>query len=310
MGLLDQSYGLRDFVGLAILVTFITAGWVWNNHRLPWWSLMAVGMLAFSALIEVMSLLGELFALGLTVLQASRNLTLLLLLFPWGGLVGLLWAARRRQRLARRLWPWVVGAAVSSLLIEVQPINLQQLSWAAVFQVIIIGGWVSGVALLGVTLGLWAARRFGRLAMLFALGMIYLTFQHLLTPLQANPAAGDALLLILGQSAVPLLFIVLAPLAYLCQGSSSRQIVELGALVGLAVVIDRVLDGLARQNLMWLTGLRSLPILVSVLLLIGYADALYTTQAPPDLSANETPLADQAAPAAIDRPAAGSNDAG
>ena len=176
-----------------------------------------------------------------------------------------------------RVWTLIVLIVACQLAVRVKYFTLFGLSWSTT------GDWLSislysavtGL-LLPVAFGLFPARKHGLLALLFAIGMIYMGIQLLIDVNQKVSAVlenGPGLLAY--KAMTPFLFTVLAPLWFLRARSSRSRIIGLLVISGVALVFNLSVVGVSYGDLPLIIWGSFIPYTASVLLTLFLAYSLY-----------------------------------
>ncbi|OQY86434.1 MAG: hypothetical protein B6D40_01275 [Anaerolineae bacterium UTCFX3] len=260
-------------MGILLLAVFLISAYLWNIRQLPAWSLMAVGMLASICLTMAIGVIG-----GLAAILVGGSASELVLLVLLVALVILLWTSLRGQRVSPLVWTLFAVVIVCQLAVRVKYFVLFGVSWSVAGQWLNISLYAVVVALLlPVALGLCLAQRYGLLAALFVIGMLYMGFQLLVdVNHKVSDQMGGALGFIVYQAMIPMLFTVVAPLWFVRARSLRTRMSGVLALVGLAVILDLVVVGLAYGGalpvIIWISFI---PYTLSVLLTLVLTYLLY-----------------------------------
>jgi hypothetical protein len=279
LGLVSADFSATMAVGGLLLSAFLVAAYWGNGRQLPGWSLLAAGMLAAAALALAAGVLGGLAAL--LAGQGARQLVLLGLLAVLTGSLGHGTLGRRVPRLA---WALLALVVVCQLAVRVKYFVLFGVSWEVAGQWLSISLYAAVMALLlPVALGLRLAPRYGRLALLFVVGMVFISLRLLLdVNHQVSDWLGESPALAAYQAFVPLLFTVAAPLWFARAPSARGRVAGLLALAALAVMVDLVMVGWSyRGALPLMIWISFIPYTTSVLLTLGVADLLYRERPEP-----------------------------
>ena len=260
-------------VGPALLAAYLLSGYWWSGRRVPAWSLMAAGMLASVALTTAAGVAGALAALLL-----ERTASVLVLLLLLGALAAILARAARSHRVPRMAWVLLALIVACQLAVRAKYFLFYGTSWAVAGQWLSISLYaVTSALLLPVALGLPLARRYGVATTLFAVGMVYGGFQILIdVNRQVSDQIGGTAAFLAYAALIPLLFVVAAPLCFVRVRALRSRVGGLLAIVGLAVILDLVVVGLAYGDalppIIWISFA---PYTASVLLALALAILLY-----------------------------------
>jgi hypothetical protein len=272
-GLVNADFSIWMLMGILLLAVFLISAYLWNIRQLPAWSLMAVGMLASICLTMAIGVIG-----GLAAILVGGSASELVLLVLLVALVILLWTSLRGQRVSPLVWTLFAVVIVCQLAVRVKYFVLFGVSWSVAGQWLNISLYAVVVALLlPVALGLCLAQRYGLLAALFVIGMLYMGFQLLVdVNHKVSDQMGGALGFIVYQAMIPMLFTVVAPLWFVRARSLRTRMSGVLALVGLAVILDLVVVGLAYGGalpvIIWISFI---PYTLSVLLTLVLTYLLY-----------------------------------
>jgi hypothetical protein len=273
LGLVTTDFSTSMFVGLILLAIFLVAVF-WSHHQqLPGWSLLAAGMLTASGLLIATGLVG-----GLAALVVGQSATTVVLLFLGALLLVLLKFSGRHQRVARVVWYLCVLIIVCQLAVRLKYFALFGVSWSVVGMWLNISLYAAVIGLLlPVALGQILAKRYGLLAILYTIGMIYVSFQILIdVNSKVSDHLGDTYALAAYKALIPLLFTVLAPLWFLRAPTPRSRIGGLLGLIGSAVIIDLLVVGWSYAGelpvVIWISFI---PYTLSVLLALVWASLLY-----------------------------------
>ena len=234
-GLTYIDFSTKMLAGAVLLAAYLTFAYFWDGRRFPGWSLMAAGMLTSMGLTVVSGVLG---GLASTLVGLSANIIVLLMLLVT--LVAIFIFQMQGQPISWRVWMLIMLIMACQLVVRVKYFTLFGQSWSTA------GDWLSislysavtGL-LLPVVFGLFPARKHGLLALLFAIGMIYMGIQLLIDVNQKVSAVlenGPGLLAY--KAMTPLLFTVLAPLWFLRARSSRSRIIGLLVISGVATCLQ------------------------------------------------------------------------
>jgi hypothetical protein len=273
VGLITTDYSVWMLVGLILLVTFLVSVYWWNNRQLPSWGLMAIGMLASVGLMLASGVIG-----GLVAIIAGKSANTVVLLILLATLITLLGLSMRTQRVP--MFVWVLSALIimCQLAVRVKYFVLLGISWSVAGQWLNISLYAAVIALLlPVVLGPIVAKRYGLLAMLFVIGMIYVSFQILIdVNFKVSDHIGGTLGFVAYKTLIPFLFTVIAPLWFLRARTALNRVGGMLTLVGLAVIIDLLVVGLSYAGelplIIWISFI---PYTISVLLALVLAYLLY-----------------------------------
>ncbi len=271
-GLVSADFSIVMLAGSVLLAAYLTFAYFWNGRRFPGWSLMAAGMLASMGLTVASGILG---GLASTLVGLSANIIVLLAFLVM--LVALFMFAMRDRHISWHVWILIVLIVACQLAVRVKYFAFYGLSWSTA------GDWLSislfsavtGL-LLPVAFGLFPARKHGLLALLFAIGMIYMGIQLLIDVNQKVSAVlenGPGLLAY--KAMTPFLFTVLAPLWFLRARSSRSRIIGLLVISGAALVFNLSVVGVSYGDLPLIIWGSFTPYTASVLLTLFLAYSLY-----------------------------------
>ena len=271
-GLTNVDFSLKMLAGVTLLSAYLLFAYFWNGRRFPGWSLMAAGMLASMGLTIVSGALG---GLGSIIAgQSTNNFVLLVLLIT---LLVIFKYLMQGRRFSWHVWALVMLIVACQLAVRIKYFTLFGLTWSTT------GDWISislystvtGL-LLPVALGLFPARRHGLLAMLFAIGMIYMGVQLLIDVNQKvsfvmpeGPAFTTYKVL------TPLLFTVVAPLWFLRAGTSRKRLTGLLVISGISLIFNLTVVGVSYSDLPLIIWGSFVPYTASVLLTLSLAYWLY-----------------------------------
>jgi hypothetical protein len=273
-------------VGLILLAIFLVSIFGGNNGQLPSWGLMAVGMLTTIGLTIAAGLVGGLAAI---ISGQSTNTVMLLILLTI--LIVLLRFSLRHQKVSRVVWLLLALIVMCQLAVRIKYFTLLGVSWSVVGQWLTISLYAAVIALLlPVTLGLLLAKQHGLLAILFTIGMIYVSFQILIdVNTKVSNHIGNTFTLVAYKVLIPLLFTICAPLWFLRARTSLCRLGGMLILIGFAVIIDLLVVGWSYAGelplIIWISFI---PYTLSVLLALVLAYLLYQesekrpTQVAPD----------------------------
>jgi hypothetical protein len=193
-------------------------------------------------------------------------------------LVVLLGFSVRERRVPPLVWVLLTVVVACQLGVRAKYFVSFGVSWSVAGQWLHISLYAAAIALLlPVALGLRLARRYGPLAMLFVIGMIYGGFQVLVdVNSRVSERIGGTLGFAAYKALIPLMFTVVAPVWFLRARSSRSHLGGVLALSGLAVMIDLVVVGRSYGgNLPLMIWISFIPYTISVLLTLASAHLLY-----------------------------------
>lgn len=271
-GLVSADFSTVMLVGVLWLASYLTFAYFWSGRHFPGWSLMAAGMLASMGLTIVSGVLG-----GLSSIIAGQSANVLVLLALLVTLVAVSGFFLRGRHIPRQVWVLLVLIIACQLVVRVKYFTLFGLTWSTA------GDWISislysvvtGL-LLPVALGIFPARKHGLLAMLFAIGMIYMGIQLLIDVNQkVSTVMGEGPGFLTYKAMTPFLFTVLAPLWFLRARSTRSRLIGLLVLSGLAVVFDLSVVGVSYGDLPLIIWGSFIPYTASVVLTLVLAYLLY-----------------------------------
>lgn len=268
-GLVRTDYSLWMAVGLVGLVTYLLITYRRNNNQLAGWSLLGLGMLAAQALMVIVSIAGGLIAI-LTG-TAVHTVVLLALLITF---VLLLVSYPDRGSLTPLAWGLLFLIILCQLAVRIKYFVELGYSWSVLGQWLSISLYAAMIGLLlPVFMGMFVARRYGYLALLFIVGMIFVGFQNLIDVNEkVSDQIGSKEILLIYKILIPLLFTVLAPLWYVRFRSSIGRLGGLLALIGLAVLVNLLTVGVSyRGELPVIIWVSFIPYTLSVLLTVTLA---------------------------------------
>jgi len=273
VGWVSTAFSAQMLAGSILLATYLAVAYWRNGRRLPAWSLMAAGMLAAAGLVVASGVIG-----GLAAIVAGPSANTFVLALLLAALVALWVLSLRGRRVPPLAWVLLAVVVLCQLAVRIKYFVQFGVSWSVAAQWLDVSLYAVAIALLlPVALGAWLARRYGPLAMLFVVGMVYVGFQVLI---DVNAKVSDRIGGTLGFAAyealIPLLFTVVAPLWFLRARSSRGRLGGLLALSGLAVMLDLVIVGWSYGGelplMIWISFI---PYTVSVLLTLASAHLLY-----------------------------------
>lgn len=273
VGWVSTDFSAEMLLGLILLLAFLVAAYWRNNRQVPAWSLMAAGMLVSVGVTIVSGVIG-----GLAAIVAGDSATVVMLVVFLAALAALLGISVRDRRISALNWGLLALVVLCQLGVRIKYFVLFGVSWSVAGQWLTISLYAAVlVLLLPVALGLRVAQRYGLLAMLFVMGMIYASFQILI---DVNSRVSDWIGGTLGFAAykalIPLIFTVIAPLWFLRARSLPGRLGGLLALSGFAVLLDLVVVGLSYGgDLPLIIWISFIPYTISVLLTLTSAIFLY-----------------------------------
>ena len=263
-GLISTDFSTRMFLGLILLILFLVSIYWWNNKQLPGWSLMAAGMLASVGLMIASGVIG-----GLAAIVAGKSANTIVFLILLVTLITLLGFSGRNRPVSRLAWILIALIIMCQLAVRIKYFFQLGVSWSVAGQWLNISLYSAVVVLLlPAVLGQLLANRYGRLTMLFVIGMIYVGFQILIdVNFKVSDQIGGTLGFVAYKALIPFFFTVAAPLWFLRAHSSLSRKGGMLALVGLAVMIDLLVIGLSyRGELPLIIWISFIPYTISVLL--------------------------------------------
>jgi len=272
-GLVSADFSSRMLSGTLLLAAFLISAYWWNRRQLPAWSLMAAGMLASIGITMATGVIG-----GLAAILAdgsARGLVLLVLLAAW---VVLLWTSLRGRRVSPLVWILLAVIVLCQLAVRLKYFVLFGISWPVAGQWLNISLYAVVIALLlPFALGMLLATRHGRLATLFVVGMLYMSFQLLVdVNHKVSDQMGGTIGFTVYQIVIPLFFTVAAPLWFVRARSWRSRVSGMLALEGLTIILDLVVVGLSYDGalpaIIWISFI---PYTISVLLTLGLTTLLY-----------------------------------
>lgn len=271
-GLTNTDFSIRMLTCAVLLAAYLALAYFWSSRQIPGWSLMAAGMLASIGLTIVSGVLGGL--ASILVGPSANSIVLLVLLVM---LVAALRFSLRGRRFPRLVWILFALVIVCQLAVRVKYFTLFGLSWSTATDWLSISLYsaVTGL-LLPVVLGLYPAQKHGLLAMLFAIGMVYMGIQLLIDVNQKVSAViGDNFSFLAYRAMTPFLFTVLALLWFLCARSPRSRVSGLLVLTGLALAFNLSVVGISYGNLPLILWGSFVPYTTSVLLALVLAYILF-----------------------------------
>ena len=278
-GFTNADFSARMLAGAGLLAAYLTFAYLWGGRQLAGWSLMAAGMLASMGLTVASGILG---GLASTLVGLSANVIVLLMLLVTQ--VAIFISLMQGRHISWHVWMLIVLIAACQLAVRVKYFVLFGLSWSTAGDWLSISLYSAATGLLlPVTFGMYPARKHGRLAMLFAIGMIYMGIQLLIDVNQKVSAVmGDNPGFLTYKAMTPFLFSILAPLWFLRARSNLSRLMGLLLLSGLAVALNLSIVGVSYGNLPLILWGSFIPYTASVLLTLVLAYLLYQgSQLPP-----------------------------
>jgi hypothetical protein len=234
---------------------------------------MAAGFLTSVGLMMVSGVVGGL--AGIMVGSSANSVVVIILLAI---LAALLAFPIRTQSVSPVVWVLVALILLCQLAVRIKYFVLMGLPWSVAFQWLNISLYAAVIALLlPVAFGLLLAKRHGLLTMLFAIGMIYGSFQILIdVNYKVSDQIGGTLEFVAYKALIPFVFTVIAPLWFLRAQSSLSRLGGMLTLVGSAVIVDLVIIGFSYGGeldlVIWISFI---PYTISVLLTLALAYLLY-----------------------------------
>ena len=249
VGLVRTGFSIGMLVGLGLFAALVVSAYLWNKRELPSWSLMAVGILVSVGLTIASGAIG-----GLVLIVAGAAAELFMLFVLWAALIALMVVSLAGRRAPSLAWVLFALIVVCQLAVRAKYFVLFGVSWSVAGQWLNISLYSAAISLLlPVAIGLRLARRHGRLAMLFAIGAIYMDVQLLIDmDHKVSGQIGGTLGFVAYKTPVPLLFTVLAPLWFLRAPSERSRVSGVLGLAGMAVLLDIAIIGLWRSPLRYL----------------------------------------------------------
>jgi hypothetical protein len=184
------------------------------------------------------------------------------------------------QRVTKRVWLIFALIIVCQLAVRLKYFALQGVSWSVAGQWLDISLYAAVLALLfPVVLGQIFAHKHGLQAILFTIGMLYVSFQILIdVNAKVSEHLGDTLALMAYKALIPLLFTVAAPLWFLRANTLRGRVGGMLTLIGGAVIIDLLVVGWSYAGelpiIIWISFF---PYTLSILLALGLACLLFQT---------------------------------
>jgi hypothetical protein len=240
LGLVSSDFSAGMLVGLLLLILFLVSGYGWNHRQVPGWSLMALGMLAAAGLILASGVLG-----GLAAIIVGEFANIIVLLFMLAVLLAITGLTLKTQRLPRYFWGISALIILCQLLVRIKYFVYFGVSWSVAGQWISISLYAAVIGLLlPVMLGQFSAQKYGPLAILFVIGMMYGSFQILIDVNdKVSGQIGETMGFYAYRMLIPLLFTVIAPLWFLRARSALSRIGGMLTSVGFAVVANLIIVG-------------------------------------------------------------------
>lgn len=272
-GFVRTDFSVWMMVGLILLFSFLVFVYWWNTHLLPGWSLMTVGMLTAIGLTVVSGVIG-----GLAAIIAGKSASTFVLLTLIATLITLLGLYMRTQSVPWFAWALSALIILCQLAVRSKYFFLFGVSWSVAGQALNISLYSAVIALLlPVTVGLFLAKRYGQLTMLFVIGMIYVSFQILIdVNFKVSTQIGYTKEFIAYKALIPFLITVAAPLWFLRARSSFSRLGGLLTLVGLAVIMNLLVVGMSYAGkLALIVWISFIPYTISVLLTMAMAYMLF-----------------------------------
>jgi hypothetical protein len=271
VGILNVDFSTGTLIGVGFLILILWFAYFLNQRKLPDWSLMGLGSLAYLALTAGSGLFGGLAAL----IVGGSGSTVVLLLF-WIMILALLVKNLGGQHLPAMSW-FVFGLIViCQLAVRLKYFALFGFSWSVMWQWLNVSLFSAGTLLLPLAIGICLARHYGQATVLFLIGATYLGFQTLSdNGGHVSAQVGSGLTLAFYLLLPPLFFTLLAPLCFTRARSSRIRLVGSLVLIGLALVFDILFSGLVRGDFSTLIWLSAIPYTLSLLLSFGLAFYLY-----------------------------------
>jgi hypothetical protein len=273
-GLLNVDLSMQTLIGATVLVLYTVAAWFQNGRRLPGWSLLGVGMLFGLGLPVVLALaaLPVALATGTEPTPSSSPFTLAI---PWVLLALLVLCLRRDVRFSPGVGLLAVGTILCSVLVRVKYFVLYGVSWAIAGEMLGVSLWAAGTLLLPAVVAGLLGRRYGLLAVLFAVGGAYVWYQVLLDNAQRVSAGiTDPALYLVYVVATQLPFVVIGPWWFLRARGLRGRLWGLLISVCAAVSANILISGLVRRDFSPVIWLSAIPYTVSIALSIALAYAL------------------------------------
>jgi hypothetical protein len=240
VGLITTDFSAGMLVGSLLLIMFLLFGY-WRNHRqFPGWSLMALGMLTSATVTLATGVVG-----GLTAIIAGKFADIIVLLFMLAALLAITGFTLKTQRLPRYFWGLSALIILCQLLVRIKYFVYFGVSWSVAGQWLSISLHAAVIGLLlPVMLGQFTAQKYGPLAILFVIGMMYGSFQILIDVNdKVSGQIGGTLWFSAYRTLIPLLFTMMAPLWFLRARSALSRIGGTLTLVSFAVVANLIIVG-------------------------------------------------------------------
>ena len=273
LGLIRSDFSIWMPVGAILLAGYLILAYLWNQKQFPAWSLMAAGMLTSLCLTVTSGVLG-----GIASLLAGQSANLLVLPLFLAVLIILLILFLQGRCISALDWTLFGIIIIFQLAVRIKYFFLFGLSWSIAGQWLSISLYAVVVALLfPLILGLRLARKYGPPALLFTVGMIFMSFQILIdVNHKVSDQIGGTAEFFVYQALIPLFFTVFAPLWFMRARSSQNRIIGMSVITGLAVILDLVVVGLSYQGtLPMMIWISFIPYTASVLLTLILAFRLY-----------------------------------
>jgi hypothetical protein len=189
--------------------------------------------------------------------------------------------AARKRPLSPLAWALFAAVVVCQLAVRSKYFVFQGVSWSVAGQWLTLSLYAATMGLLlPLTLGLRLAERYGRAAMLFLIGMVWVGFQVLIdVDNRVSEQIGGTLAFTAYGMTVPFLFTVVAPLWYLRVGSCGSRVRGFLVWIGVAVLFDLIVMGWSyRGELPLIIWISFVPYTGSVLLTLALGHLLYRRQ--------------------------------
>jgi hypothetical protein len=276
LGLSDDAWSSRAWLGIVLLVGILIAGWAAGGKKLTDWTLMAGGLLVGIAQPVILGVLGVLAALA-TGTQASPSDSLSIAALPWIVIALLLYRLWRSGRGMSGIMLWGTAILLCCVLVRVKYIFLYGLTWPILGQALGISFWAAGTLLLPILLSGLMPRRFDPFPILFATGATYAWYQVLIDNGFRVSAGFESL----GSHAafpvylilVRCLFIIVGPWLFLSLRERRWKLAGLSACMCASAGINILVSGLVRGDFSTLIWLSAIPYTISLGLSPLLADA-------------------------------------
>jgi len=269
IGFVNTGFDAWMFAGVLLLSVYLVGAYVWNKEKLPGWSLIAAGFLTAFSLTIVSGLIGGVMAI---VVDKGANSIVLLIFAIW--FVALLFTSLRGRPQRPLVWILLALIILCQLAVRLDLFDQYGLSWPVVGEWLNVSLYSAVIALLiPLGLGLCLSPRYGRIAILFVLGMVYLGF-HILLDVNAKVSdqTGGTFWFSVYQAMIPFLFTVIAPFLFLRARETVGRLFGLLSPVAFAVILDLLVVGWsydgALPRIIWLTFI---PYTASILLTLVLA---------------------------------------